>query len=231
MPARTGDPLRISATDWFAVQTMLRSWRPTQGQGNTLSRLPCLTAVLRPGLYADERRPVWGEAVSLNIVGYSASAPIAASLPIASDWEPTEGEEKLLAATSLTYATLRPRPWTTEQTGDLYQPWAICVDPRGMKFAIGGMAMVRVRFHSRWHLFVRRPILLPGEGVSSGSDDPDVVQYTGILDSSGSGPGQIVGVLYPPAVAGQPPTVVDPRTATIITAEAPHPVVWAVIRW
>jgi hypothetical protein len=225
MPVSSGEPLRIKASDWNDVLSMLRNWKGVQGSSPTGVSLPCVTAILRQR-YGQERRPVWGEAVSLYITGYSLDDAITATLPLSDSWQPSEDEKEVFRYSRFDFQLLHPRPWSTEQTADLHQPFAVCIDPRAMKFAISGMALVRVRFHSRWHRFVRRPIRLPGEDISSGSDPNDFV-HTGTLDSSGSGPGQIVGVMskdYPRNLMHVPPW-------PFVTTETPRPVVWVLIRW
>jgi hypothetical protein len=225
MPVSPGDRFQPKARDWNKLKENLPSWQaPIAASPKTLS-LPCVTAILRQK-YGQERRPVWGEAVSLYITGYSDGDPITATLPLSASWEPSEEEKEVFRYSRFDFQLLHPRPWSTEQTADLHQPFAVCIDPRAMKFAISGMALVRVRFHSRWHRFVRRPIILPGEDNYSLSD-PSGLGNTGTLDSSGSGPGQIVGVMdneYPQNLMHDPPW-------QFVTAETPRPVVWVLIRW
>lgn len=222
MPASPGDPLRISATDWNAVKTMLRSWKATQGEATAARGLPCLRANLR-AFSASVRRPRWGEAVSLFDT-QSSLVPIDATIPFQDGWTPSEDELTMLALERPQYSLLHPVPWTTRQTADLHQPFAICVDKRNMTFAISGMALVRVRFLSRWHRYVRRPILLPTDDPET--DGPNLV---GCLDSAGSGPGYIVGVLG--GASSGKAQAIDGYPWGFLDSAHPTRVVWALIRW
>jgi hypothetical protein len=228
MPASSGDPLRIKASDWNDVLAMVRNWKGVSGSQPSVSSLPCVTAILRQD--GGGRRPVWGEAVSLYITGYSLDDAITATLPLGDSWEPSTDERELFRFSRCWFRLLHPRPWSNQQTADLHQPFAVCIDPRAMKFAISGLAIVRVRFHSRWHRFVRRPIRLPGEAsntIPSAVDD----EFTGTLDSSGSGPGQIVGVMSQSTQSLYPPNMIHTTPWPFVTAESPRPVVWVLIRW
>ena len=153
MPVSPGDRFQPKARDWNKLKENLPSWQAPSGATPKTLSLPCVTAILRG--QNGQRRPVWGEAVSLYILGVSVSGgdAISASLPLGESWEPSGREQELFHFSRCDYTLLNPRPWSTSQTGDLNQPFAVCVDPRSMKFAISGMAIVRVRFHSKWHLF------------------------------------------------------------------------------
>jgi hypothetical protein len=229
MPVSSGEPLRIKASDWNDVLSMVRDWKGVKSSSPTGVSLPCVTANLSQS-YGDYRRPVWGEVVSLYITGYVLEDVITATLPLSDSWEPSTREKALFRVPRCDFQLLHPRPWTTQQTSDLHQPFAVCIDPRAMKFAISGMAIVRVRFHSKWHRFVRRPIALPGEATQS-IPDASRSEYTGTLDSSGSGPGQIVGVFSYSSAEGYPPTLMDDVPWTFVNTETPRPLVWALIRW
>jgi hypothetical protein len=230
MPVSPGDRFQPKARDWNRLKENLPSWQAPSGATPRTISLPCVTAILRG--QNGQRRPVWGEAVSLYITGFgvSGSDAIPASLPLNESWEPSEREKELFRFSRCDYQLLNPNPWGTSQTGDLNQPFAVCIDPRNMRFAISGMAIVRVRFHSKWHLFARRPISLPGENINILIDDNEA-EMTGTLDSSGSGPAQIVGVLFSSFAEGYGPFNLYSRPWPFVTTENPNPVVWAVIRW
>ena len=220
MPASSGEPLRIKASDWNDVLSMVRNWKGISGSQPTAPSLPCLKACLR-AQFSSVWRPVWGEAVSLYDTGFVLENPIEAKLPLDESWTPSEQESKLFSFVRPTYKLLSPLMNLGGQSGDLHEPFAICLDPRNLTFAISGLACVRVRFISKWHRFARRPILIPGD-----DDVVDGARLTGCLDSSGHGPAQIIGVIdssYPQDLMRVPwPFMVD--------YEAPK-VIWALIRW
>ena len=222
MPAFPGDRFQPKARDWNKLKENLPSWQAPSAPPGIIAKLPALTTRLQ-SINSEVRRPVLGEAVSLYNVGVSAD-PIEATLPLGDSLTLSSNESRLPSFSCPTYRTLSPVLRSGPQGADLHEPFAICVDPRNMTFAISGLALVRVRFISRWHRFVRRPILLPGD-----DDAVDGPRLTGCLDSSGHGPGQIVGVMTTDATTAFQ-SVPWPFMTSSAGYAAPK-VIWTLIRW
>lgn len=219
MGVSSGDPLSIRASDWNRVLQDLRDWRAPSGAEPSSTSLPCQATILSavPGT----RRPCFGEVVSLNLTGFAFSEIIEATLPLGDDWEFGVDEAPIAKMRRMTYRPMRPVSFGAEVTGDLHQPFAVCINPRSMRFAVSGFALARVRYHSQWHRYVRRPVLLPTDSQEDPGSNPDVAKYTGCLDSSGSGRGTIVGIMDSSGIAlyGGPP------------AELIGKALWSLIQW
>jgi hypothetical protein len=177
MPVSSGEPLRIKASDWNDVLSMLRNWKGVQGSSPTGISLPCVTATL------SGYRPVVGEAVILTQFGLSQ---IDATVPLSESMTFTQDERELRANNLGRCVKMRP-DYAEPPEPSPDQPFAVCLDPRSMKFAISGLAWVRVRRLRAWHRFVRRCVPQPGDTVEQSANS------VGVLDSCGWGPGQIVG--------------------------------------
>lgn len=217
MGVASGDPLSIRASDWNRVLQMLRKWEAPSGGDPSTSPLPCQSATLRA--VAGTRTPYFGEVVSLNLTGLAGEGPVEATLPLIL-WEFSEAEKPIVRISRMTYRPMVPVLFAASQTGDLHQPFAVCINPRTMRFAVSGFALARVRFHSPWHRYVRRPILLPTDSQIGDDTNPDRIRYTGCLDSSGSGRGTIVGIMDG-----------DVALANAPTPEMIGGAYWALIQW
>ena len=177
MPVSPGDRFQPKARDWNKLKDNLPSWQAPSGATPKTMSLPCVTATL----YG--YRPVVGEAVILTQFGLSG---IDATAPLADDMTLSEDEQSL-------WSNSLGRCVKMEQNPSQYpdyspdQPFAVCLNPRLMTFAISGLAWVRVRRLRQWHRFVRRCVAQPGDTAEQTANS------AGVLDSCGWGPGQIVG--------------------------------------
>ena len=177
MPVSPGDRFQPKARDWNKLKENLPSWQAPSGATPKTMSLSCVTATL----YG--YRPVVGEAVILTQFGLSG---IDATAPLADDMTLSEDEQRL-------WSNSLGRCVKMEQNPNQYpdyspdQPFAVCLNPRLMTFAISGLAWVRVRRLRSWHRFVRRCVPQPGDTAEQ------TANAVGVLDSCGWGPGQIVG--------------------------------------
>lgn len=224
MGVSTGDALRIQASDWNRVLQMLRDWQAPGGTSSEVGQLPCVKATLRAKF--GERRPSLYEVVDLYGDGrVKPNASIEATLPLGDEWKPSQLEREHIfrddnrntGAQRLEYKLMRPRTFTDIDFNDLHRTFAVCLNPTTLEFAVSGFAFARVRFHSQWHTYARHPMLVPGDSNVAGNENPDVVKYTGCLDSSGSGPARIVVILN--------------NTTFVPWDEMRGKAFWAIVQW
>lgn len=201
MGASVGDPIAIKASDWNRLLQSIRDWQAPLGNSGSVGDLPCLKATIRARF--GERRPCLYEVVDLVRGGIDPGEPVEASLPLGDQWKPSSLERQHVLRSgdnnvgrrTLEYRVLRPKAIGDTSLGDFHQTFAVCLNPSTLEFAVSGFALARVRFHSQWHTYARRPMLVPGDSNVAGNANPDVVKYTGCLDSTGSGPAKIIAVL------------------------------------
>jgi hypothetical protein len=212
---RPGEAVRITATAWNALMDMVRPSTPTQGNEKETASLPATVATLTTFGIDPPHSPSMGEAVVLRNVNSGSAAP--ATTPF---------------STSTTFTSVEAMLWSGHRP--LYRPmaantanlspedaFAICIDPPRMRFAVGGLAWVRVRTLRQWHRFARRCIALPTDGA------PQLAAVAGCLDSCGWGPAEILGYApegFNPAVATP---LTDIRGNGSFTAGS---ILWALVR-
>jgi hypothetical protein len=204
---RPGEAVRITATAWNALLDLLRTSGNPQGGGSTAPELPATVASLRKSGSLD---PVLGEAVIF-------------SLPNTYDGEPATTP----LSTSMTFSTVEKRLWgeyrsyvspmaADNSNASPDDPFAICLDPLRSRYAISGMAWVRVRQLRSWHRFARRCIALPTDGSTQ------LAAVRGCLDSCGWGPAEILGFA---------PVGFDPSAGQVLVSGRNNSFVSGQIRW
>ena len=176
---RPGEAVRLTATAWNALMDLLRTSRSPQGGGTTAPELPATVERFS----SIGHQCVMGEAVLIPFDALSSQAPSLATTPL---------------STGMTFSTVEKRLWGGYFRGILPltpndsnrspdDAIAICIDPLRCRFAISGMAWVRVRRLRRWHRYARRCIALPTD------DSTQLAAVAGCLDSCGWGPAEILG--------------------------------------
>ena len=225
MGVSSGDPLKINAADWNRVLQAIRSWRPPAGESHGIAGLPSLKLVMGTDRRND-RRPCLGEAVLFMSDGVSSQPPIEATLPLSETWKPSVRERYVARGGVMRYRLMRPLRQTGTEIGDdeedfekIHAPFAICLNPRTLTFAMSGIALARVRYHSQWHQYARRPMLTPADSSS------DYEKYTGCLDSSGAGPAFILGWVADTSTYGTKNWAVSDE------AKVFGKVYWALLKW
>ena len=209
---RPGEAVRITATAWNALLDLLRTSGSPQGGGTTAPELQATVARLRKSGSLD---PVLGEAVVFTLPATEAGEP--ATTPL---------------LTGMTFSTVEKRLWGEYRTrvsamaADTYNaspddPFAVCLDPLRSRYAISGMAWVRVRQLRPWHRFARRCIALPTDGSTQ------LGAVRGCLDSCGWGPAEILGfapVDFDPSAG---PQLVSGRVSSFVSGQ----IRWALVRF
>lgn len=207
---RPGEAVRITATAWNALMEIVRPSTPTQGSEKATPSLPATIATLRGASAA------MGEAVILRSLNSGAGAP--ATTPVSSSTTFSTVEKRLWNGHKPLFASMLPT--TSGLSPD--DPFAICIDPLRSRFAIGGLAWVRVRTVRQWHRFARRCIALPTDGTEQ------LAAVAGCLDSCGWGPAEILGYA---------PTDFDPTVSTPLTdirgngSFTAGSILWALVRF
>lgn len=219
---RPGEAVRLTATAWNALMDLVRPTGATAQSGATVAyTLPSVVGTLSgSGVYVAERKLVMGEAVAL--VAASDSDGAEATVPLAVPMTFSAVERRLWNGYRTTYQTMYPDQGTSVTVED---PFAICIDPPRLRFAMSGLAWVRVRALRRWHRFARRCLVQPGDTAT------EKAASIGCLDSCGWGPAEIVGwatdLFDPQAIgAGQLTT-----TSAVIDRGAAGGIYWALVRF
>lgn len=211
---RPGEAVRVSATAWNALMDLVRPSGGVAGGGSVDSSFPTLVCTLRKSYYVEDRPLVLGEAVIVRrrdaITG--AETP---TLPLAAGMTFSAVERRLFGGFRPSFETMYPSGATQPAADDCF---AICLDPRKMRFAVAGVAWTRVRQVRSWHRFARRCLTQPGDGAT------EAAKSIGTLDSCAWGPAEILGW----APAGFTPSSVAATLATSIDAPA---WTWALVRF
>lgn len=219
---RPGEAVRLTATAWNALMDLVRPTGATAQSGAAVATsLPSVVGTLASsGAYVADRKLVMGEAVTL--VAASDRSATAATVPLAVPMTFSAVERRLWNGYRPTYQTMYPDQGTSVAVDD---PFAICIDPPRLRFAMSGFAWVRVRALKRWHRFARRCLVQPGDGAT------EKAASVGCLDSCGWGPAEIVGwatdVFDPQAVGGGQLTT----TTATISGGAAGGIYWALVRF
>lgn len=213
---RPGEAVRITATAWNALMDMVRPSTPTQGNEKATASLSATVATLTSFGTDPIHKPAMGEAVVIRYVSNGLGAP--ATTPVSSSTTFSTVEKRLWNGYKTVYT-----PMTANSASlSLEDPIAVCIDPLRMRFAIGGLAWVRVRTLKPWHRYARRCVAQLTDGA------PQLAAVAGCLDSCGWGPAEILGYAPIDFDPGQYSVLTDIRGRDSFTAGS---ILWALVRF
>jgi hypothetical protein len=218
---RPGEAIRPTATVWNALMDLVRPTGATAQNG--ANSPPLLPAVVGPlvasSVYVASRKVIHGEAVVLSSA--TTGGAEAATLPLSSSLAFSSVERRLWNGFRPVYQTMHPTDGSSVAIDD---PFAICVDSMRSRFALSGLAWVRVRALKSWHRFARRCLPQPSD------DSTAIAASVGCLDSCGYGPAEVLGW----APAGIDPASYSTElrsTRETISGGTAGSIYWAVVRF